>query len=63
MGIELPSAGVLTQRADLFTVAGQCRTFTELSPLRLMAAPHQNRLVPYSTTQKPHHYGENRRVC
>lgn len=26
------------------TVAGQCRTFTELSPLRLMAVPHQNRL-------------------
>mgnify|MGYP000323591349 CR=1 FL=1 len=38
------SAGILTQRCnDLITVAGQCRTYTELSPLPLVAAPHQNR--------------------
>lgn len=28
-----------------FTVAGQCRIGTGLSPLRLMAGPHQNRLI------------------
>jgi hypothetical protein len=27
----------------LITAAGQCRIYTELSPLRPMAAPHQNR--------------------
>jgi hypothetical protein len=31
-----------------FTVAGQRRTYTELSPFRLMAVPHQNRSCPGS---------------
>ena len=38
------SVGILTQRVvPLLTAAGQCRIFTGLSPLRLMAVPHQNR--------------------
>jgi hypothetical protein len=42
----MQSVGILTQRvAPLLTAAGQRRICTGLSPLRLMAAPHQNRLV------------------
>ena len=48
---NLQSAGILTQRVvPLLTAAGQRRIHTGLSPLRLMAAPHQNRLVPYNNT-------------
>lgn len=50
----------------LMTAAGQCRTLTGLSPLRLIAFLYQNRMVPYPTTQKPHlKVGllGNRRVC
>lgn len=48
---NLQSAGILTQRVvPLLTAAGQRRIHTGLSPLRLMAAPHQNRLSHHSNT-------------
>ncbi len=39
-----------SETEGLITVAGQRRTFTELSPLPLMTAPHQNRQSKFQST-------------
>lgn len=41
-----------SETLSLITVAGQRRTFTELSPLPLMNDPHQNRQSRFQSTMQ-----------